>query len=173
MKPRALLRRLFIGASTLVLLNPTLAAAAQGEDSRDPSPYCRPVVNKPLPTSPKSFGNDTWGFTASVQASLSCNGPIYAGSITAVLHYSTSPAAIGAAASGAQAGSGTSCGGGSCTDTAYYSRTLECHRVYEFDDHGQVTGFWQRTSSSPRETISILGEHSTGNAYNGVVECLR
>jgi hypothetical protein len=130
----------------------------------DPSPYCRPYVDAPHALGLPRPEGETYSFTTQVNVSLHCNGPVYDSRIVGILHYQTDPAAIGAPSSGAY--SGPACGRGSCDTYAIYSRTLYCDLVYEFTDHGQITGFWQRTASSSRVNISLDGPTTQGSAYH-------
>jgi hypothetical protein len=129
----------------------------------DPSPYCRPVVNPPVVAAVTGNGNGTYDVVPSVVVGLTCNGSIYKGQITALFHYSTSPASIGSAGSGIVVGNSVSCSG-SRSASARFRRTLYCVSPYTFSDAGQITGFGQQTSSSAEVNISVLATPTPGGA---------
>jgi hypothetical protein len=108
-------------------------------------------------------GNGTYDVVSSVTVGLTCNGSIYKGQITALFHYVTSPASIGSAGSGIVTGNSVSCSG-SCSASARFRRTLYCVSPYTFSDAGQITGFWQETSSSAKVNISVLANPTPGGA---------
>lgn len=126
----------------------------------DPSPYCRPVVSAPYAYSgPVLERTGIYGFGVEGGASLHCDGPIDSGAITSILYYSTDGLA------GAQRGSSISCHG-SCDAAAYYHRHgLHCGEYYFYDDYAQITGWWRKTPSSDKVTVSQGGPRTKGSSH--------
>jgi hypothetical protein len=150
-------------SATWFLVVPGAGVSNAAAPPPDPSPYCRPLVNPPVVNSATDNGNGTYDVVSSVTVVLTCNGPIYKGQITALFHYVTSPASIGSAHSGIVTGNSVSCSG-TCSASARFRRTLFCNSLYSFSDAGQITGFWQQTSSSAKNNISVLATPTAGGA---------
>lgn len=144
----------------LAILGISTFALPAGIAHADPSPYCRPVASAPYTyTGPRLESPGIYGFGVEGDVSLHCNGPIHAGTITAILHYSTN------GHSGAQRGSSVGCSG-SCDAAAYYHRHgLHCGEYYYYDDYVQITGWWQRTASSAKVNVSQDGRHTKGSSH--------
>jgi hypothetical protein len=161
---RVRLRAFWALAAAVAVVGSALAAPAFAGDGgpvpADPGPYCRPVASAPYTyTGPTKESVGIYGFGIEGDTSLHCNGPIYAGAITAILHYQTN--GVG----GAQAGSSTTCGG-SCDASAYYYRHgLHCGEYYNYDDYTQITGYWQQTSTSARVNVSLNSAHTKGTSH--------
>ncbi len=138
----------------------SMFALSAGISRADPSPYCRPVASPPYTYSgPVLERPGIYGFGVEGDVSLHCNGSIHAGSITAILHYSTDGRA------GAQRGSSVGCKG-SCDAAAYYHRHgLHCGEYYYYDDYVQIVGWWQRTASSDKVNVSLDGRHTKGSSH--------
>jgi len=139
-----------------VAIRPELASAAP----TDPSPYCRPTVGTPyIVSGPTYIGNEQYSFSVRVEVHLSCNGSIVSGAIYALDHYSTT-----GSASGLVSGAGATCRG-SCNAYVDFRRTLVCLAEYTYSHEGQITGYWQRTSSSGKVTVSEFGPLAGGSSF--------
>ncbi len=163
-----------VGALVVVVLAALFGLAAPAVASTtqpfDPSPYCRPVVDLPYTSGPVADGIGFYQFTATVIVHLNCNGSVYNESITAILHYQTKEDGV-TYEDNAASGASHSCSG-SCTASAQHVRVkLHCGEVYNYNDYGQITGFWQKTSTSSRTNISVTGAHTIGSSFEPVPPC--
>lgn len=128
----------------------------------DPSPYCRPYANTPVAAGYWAAGGGHYSADFNGTLGVTCNGPVYKVVIYPVWHASSSPFVAGV---GITSGSGKTCAG-SCTTTMWhYRNSLFGGYHYTFTDQMQITGYWQRYSTSTKSSISVMGASRTGSAY--------
>jgi hypothetical protein len=160
-----------ICAVGMVVLGTATPALAKKPLPYPPLPWCSPWVGQPFAYPPTSdVPGVSYDFFSEVDGSLDCAGAIYDSSVTVIFHYATYE--FGSQiASGAVSGAGHECMT-SCSATGYYDRTgLFCASEYNFQDYGQITGWWQRTSSTSRVSFSLDGKTTYGSAYNPPGPC--
>lgn len=150
--PKRLL--VLLGAVLSLLLPAGTAMAAV--HPYDPSPYCRPYASMPYALGYKAAGAGHYTAEFEADAGLNCNGPATV-HLTTIFHWQTN------GVSGAQSGPSTYCSG-SCTASAFYTRTLSCNVVYNFADFTQLTGTWSGGGTSGN--ASATSATRTGSAYN-------
>lgn len=147
-------------AAAVGLVQPATAAAVE---LRDPSPYCRPVVDLPSALAPYYIGGNEYGFQVRGTVHLNCNGPVYYANIVAIFHARTSPYLT---TDGISQGVGVVCSG-SCTASMLHTRSsLSCDIVYDYYDHVQIVGSWKRYSTSASVSVSLEGVEVHGSSYN-------
>jgi hypothetical protein len=149
-----------------VLFGVFTALPAVADDSvqpYDPSPYCRPHADAPYATGYYANGiKGKYDLYTRGDVGVSCNGSAYKVYIVAVFHAHTSPAL---SSDGISSGSSASCSG-SCDAHVNHSRIgLSCNTPYAYEDYVQITGYWQRYSTSAKVNISLDGPVTKGSSY--------
>jgi hypothetical protein len=151
-----------LAAVTLVGVGSTAANAAL---PFDPSPFCRPSVGTPyIKVAPKYQGNSHYTVTVEVSVTMTCNGSINTSLVGPLLHYN-----LDGGADHIISGTNMTCTS-SCTAFAHVAHNFECFDVINATYSGQITGFWKRTASGAKNTLTGFGSalHETWFDGDGV-----